>query len=545
MTLKNALTRPLKMPGIRQLRPSNGLLGLVVPTDEPVATRPYKTQHAPKPTLFRTLSLFFMAYLNFVSNAQAVPPGYKPRPAYNEWMSTNKELRHPYMRFQLQFGDHVLFPETHVADKLLGYPLKDANRVLPVPLVLQPHELQMILKGTRQRAEALKLFFVDMIMGHAQIATSGIFPPDFFESFFYPYSLHQLRELWSKKSVDDVAFIYGPDIVRNPQGKFVVLEDNVGDIGGVLDAEAIRAVFHEFHKMGVYEGRVRTRFETWVRHWVSATHVPQNEIYFVTVPVRQLVPLYDTESERVDFLLQSIGLTPYAPQARIRPKLGAVKAILNMQDVTVLFPNATDVKSILNAFRDNQLQLFMGPGIQTLGRKSLLPFVDKIIAFYLQQKPMVPTQTSELVHIADGHPQAARQWVYKASISGSDEDIYILKDLPLGALNASLSRIQSRIDHAELHNRTFAEGFIRQRWVEQSFIPAGSSLGWARFNVDIRPLGCVIGSWSDINEPLWGRATMRVTGARNNVSHGAFQLVIFAQPETQHRLCASAFQGDQ
>jgi uncharacterized circularly permuted ATP-grasp superfamily protein len=97
-----------------------------------------------------------------------------------------------------------------------------------LPRILTAHEWQTIEAGLTQRVTALNLFLHD-IYHEGKILDDGILPYDMLAS-----SKHFRREM---RGVDVVNQVYiaicGTDLVRLPNGEFVVLEDNLRVPSGV------------------------------------------------------------------------------------------------------------------------------------------------------------------------------------------------------------------------------------------------------------------------------------------------------------------------
>jgi uncharacterized circularly permuted ATP-grasp superfamily protein len=133
--------------------------------------------------------------------------------------------------------------------------LNDSNRVLPIPLVLSDQDAETIHRGALQRAKALKLFFHDIVMGEQRAIHQNVIPHNVIYAIFDPYDITLLRQYWKNRTLSDISFFYGPDIIRGPRGNFLVIEDNIGAIGGRLDVESVVDMFsREF--IGVYRSTV-------------------------------------------------------------------------------------------------------------------------------------------------------------------------------------------------------------------------------------------------------------------------------------------------
>ncbi|GAB4014967.1 MAG: hypothetical protein Fur0010_13560 [Bdellovibrio sp.] len=112
------------------------------------------------------------------------------------------------------------------------------NTLLPLPRVLDEGEYDFLKKGVEQRGAAIRAFLVDHYSGKKSYAKSGVVPQTVIDRIV----TRSHEQLWpGKVNVDSLNFWYGPDIIRGPpsaefpEGRFYVVEDNPGFIGGVGD----------------------------------------------------------------------------------------------------------------------------------------------------------------------------------------------------------------------------------------------------------------------------------------------------------------------
>jgi uncharacterized circularly permuted ATP-grasp superfamily protein len=111
-------------------------------------------------------------------------------------------------------------------------PSRQMYRVDPVPRLIRRSEWRTIRTGVTQRMLALNRFLADIGPGMAGVG-EGVVPARVITSspFRRPY-------LESRRVVKAVA--YGPDLVRDPAGRFLVLEDNLRYPSGLAFARASR-----------------------------------------------------------------------------------------------------------------------------------------------------------------------------------------------------------------------------------------------------------------------------------------------------------------
>lgn len=108
------------------------------------------------------------------------------------------------------------------------------NQLNLLPRVLTPQEFGEIKKGVEQRAKALKLFFNDHYSGKKSYLKKKILNEEFVNQII---ARHGDQDWGTKISKETISWLYGPDILRLPDGRFAVVEDNFGYVGGLGDLE--------------------------------------------------------------------------------------------------------------------------------------------------------------------------------------------------------------------------------------------------------------------------------------------------------------------
>jgi uncharacterized circularly permuted ATP-grasp superfamily protein len=107
-----------------------------------------------------------------------------------------------------------------------------------LPRILSAQEDAYLTSASNQRARALQAFFEDIHTGRNAAVSHGIIGTDVLSKIMKKagVSTDDLRRFpWETSG-----FYYGPDIIRNSDGKFHILEDNVGNLGGIADAVEAR-----------------------------------------------------------------------------------------------------------------------------------------------------------------------------------------------------------------------------------------------------------------------------------------------------------------
>lgn len=114
---------------------------------------------------------------------------------------------------------------------------RDPFRVDPVPRLLAAEEWWHLERGLAQRASALDAFITD-VYSERRIVAEGVVP----EAVISTSRLYDERLRGLAVPGDAYLFVYGPDLVREPSGEFLLLEDNVRTPSGIAYLLAIREV---------------------------------------------------------------------------------------------------------------------------------------------------------------------------------------------------------------------------------------------------------------------------------------------------------------
>ena len=354
-------------------------------------------------------------------------------------------------------------------------------RILPVPLALDVGEIAAIRRGVAQRALALQAFFGDLAIGTASASAAD---GDVVERVAATEagSLARLRRTWAGRAREEIRFVYGPDLARAPDGGWVVLEDNVGCVGGVADAFFVARAYARAAGMpepdpassdlGRAVDRWRVLLGGAVRHRLAAT--------CGCGPGR---PIRIDEDRRRAQLLGVAGVAVGSAA-----DLAAAGAIANFES-----PRAWSGPALLNA-----------PGTGLLGNKALLPFVDELIRQHCGEEPLLPSAETFVLR-DDALPGA--DWVVKTATGSGGGGVHVL-----GACTADeLAAVRAQIRAAG------PCGTVAQRWVDCSTLPGEPS------RIELRPVAYVLGAGEAlVGRQLVGKAV--AAGDRtalNNVSRGA------------------------
>jgi uncharacterized circularly permuted ATP-grasp superfamily protein len=113
-------------------------------------------------------------------------------------------------------------------------------RIDPIPRVIDAAEWSQLSTGVAQRVKALELFVRD-VYGERRIVSAGVVPPESLDgAHHYEPELQGLGE-----RISSWITVAGLDVVRDSDGSFKVLEDNLRTPSGIAYAVATREVLGE------------------------------------------------------------------------------------------------------------------------------------------------------------------------------------------------------------------------------------------------------------------------------------------------------------
>jgi uncharacterized circularly permuted ATP-grasp superfamily protein len=194
------------------------------------------------------------------------------------------------------------------------------NALDPMPRILTAQEFDATLKpGVQQRADALRAFLQDHHSGRRAYARAGVIPRDVVDRIIQRSNEQSYKGLIP---ADQVAFMYGPDIIRDRRGNWRVIEDNPGFIGGLGDMKL--AQDHLLEQFPELKDAFRVRMADEFYDQISK-RFKARAADFGGVAVLYMTPPYaDNEDNRVRKLFADRGIPTVTPnsnqQLRVTPR---------------------------------------------------------------------------------------------------------------------------------------------------------------------------------------------------------------------------------
>lgn len=310
------------------------------------------------------------------------------RPAYRYWEQRGMPLSYD--------------PSDEAYGRFVQGPLGDNISVAPWVMLLPEDENNRLRAAADQQVRALTAFFADVVLGPIQaVQFDGVVPFEIIKRIMKVSrfgTLEKLRELWDGRSADEIVYFYGPDWMRNAQGEWKLIEANTGNIGGLHDRYFLPKFYREQinplptqinfsdDDYGDYIRVLRRAFPE--RHIVA--YVDQD-----TFDVTQAQRLEsDMEDIRALQSLRDHQIPVFTDWEELRDERQSKG--LSWSDLLVINKSGYILD---DPFLEGAITT-TSPGVDCLlSNKLLLPYLDALIRYYLQEEPILTTQDSIPVHI--------------------------------------------------------------------------------------------------------------------------------------------------
>lgn len=281
-----------------------------------------------------------------------------------------------------------------------------------IPRIITAAEWSRIESGLKQRVKALNLFLADLY-GEQKIIKDGVIPPEL---------IYQGRD-FRREIVGIVpprgiyTHISGIDIIRDEQGDFLILEDNLRTPSGVsymIENRVIeRRILPEFFN----KYRVR-RVEHYPSLLLDALRSlsPQGK---GTAEIVLLTPgIYNSAYFEHTFLAKEMGIELAEGRDMVTINdIVYLKTTKGLQRVDVIYRRIDDdyldplifrsdsslgIAGVINAWRAGNVAIVNAPGSGIADDKAVYPYVPDIIRYYLNQQPILQNvPTYQMTNVTD------------------------------------------------------------------------------------------------------------------------------------------------
>jgi uncharacterized circularly permuted ATP-grasp superfamily protein len=277
-----------------------------------------------------------------------------------------------------------------------------------IPRIIAAKEWDVVEKGLVQRLTALN-HFIDDVYNDKNIIKDGIFPVELIKN-----SVNYRKECEGFHPAYGVwAHICGTDLIRDENGEFLVLEDNLRVPSGVSymleNRNVTKRVLPElFEHYGVRPLREYTShlFDT-----LAALSPQDND----TPEVAVLTPgIYNSAYFEHAYLAQQMGVELVeGDDLVVEQDCVYMKTINGLKKVDVIYRRVDDmfldpevfnseselgVAGLMRAWKKGNVALANAPGAGVADDKVVYTYVPEMIKYYMNEQPILSNVTSYLCH---------------------------------------------------------------------------------------------------------------------------------------------------
>lgn len=427
---------------------------------------------------------------------------YQTEEHFDEMFSEDGSCRPSYTQFMenMDFSSHKKLSQlqhsTYKAQMSMGMTFnvyhdnRGIEKILPLdlfPRIIQNSDWMIIEQGLKQRIEALNLF-IDDIYHHQNIINDGVVPAEviFSSSGFLDAckDLNPPNGIW--------IHITGSDIIRDQDGKFYVLEDNLRCPSGVSylleNREIIKQVFPKlFAGLGVrpvseYPGMLLNMLQ-------SLSNSPKPSVVLLTPGI------YNSAYFEHSYLAQQMGVELVTGQDLIvQDKKVYMQSTQGLLPVDVIYRRIDDtfidpvtfnpesmlgVPGIFEAFQEGNVAIANAPGTGVADDKAVYAYVPRIIKYYLNQDPILENVPTYLCSEKDDLNY----------VQENIEELVVKETNAAGGYGMLIGPKASKEEHEKFRKllREKPRNYIAQPTLSLSTVPTLTDKGVAPRHVDLRP----------------------------------------------------------
>lgn len=341
---------------------------------------------------------------------------YSVKPFFDEMFNEDKQPKPHYRNFfkLLQHFSEDELREKHETAQLsflrqgITFTVYDNNvgteRTMPfdfIPIIIPPEEWEVVEKGMIQRAEALNLFLED-VYGEQRILEAGIVPRNLVEENPYYYA-EQVKGIGIP--LNNHIFLAGIDLIRDENGKYHVLEDNLRNPSGMSYVYQNRYVMRQVYPEFFAKHSVQNlEYQMTHMHQAILDHAPASK---KGKPFAVLLTpgMYNSAYYDHLFLAQQMGIDLVEGRDLIVKKnIVYMKSIRGLRRVDIIYRRIDDdyldpeafkedsglgVPGLLQAYRNGNVAILNGIGNGVADDKAIYAYVPEMIRYYLGEEPLI------------------------------------------------------------------------------------------------------------------------------------------------------------
>ena len=375
----------------------------------------------------------------------------------------------------------AVYGETEGTERLIPFDI--------VPRILPAAEWLRLEQGLKQRVRALNAFIAD-IYHQQRILRAGTIPPE--QILCNPQYRPEMQGVDLPGGI--YAHISGIDVVRDHDGRFCVLEDNLRVPSGVSymleNRKMMMRLFPELFARDAIEP---------VEHYPDVLHENLKSVApdGVTDPtVVLLTPgAYNSAYFEHAFLAQQMGIELVEGQDLfVRDAVLYMRTTQGPRRVDVVYRRLDDdfldplsfrpestlgVPGLLTAYRAGHVSIANAIGTGVADDKSIYPYVPEMVRFYLDEEPL----------LANVPTWVLRRPEDRAYVLAHLEELVVKEVHGAGGYGMLIGPAASRAQLEEFRGRieTHPERYIAQPTLALSTSPTLVAAGLAPRHIDLRP----------------------------------------------------------
>ncbi|MCA1010999.1 circularly permuted type 2 ATP-grasp protein [Halobacillus halophilus] len=281
------------------------------------------------------------------------------------------------------------------------------ERTMPfdfVPIIIPEPQWNKVEEGMKQRIKALNLFLED-IYHDQKILEAGIIPRDLIENNSYYYN-KQIGGV--NVPLNNHVFLAGVDLIKDENGDYRVLEDNLRNPSGMSYVFQNRYVMRQVYPELFFEHSIETlEHQVSELHKAVISHTPPNVEPHSTPTAVLLTPgIYNSAYYDHVFLAQQMGIELVEGRDLIvKEDVVYMKTIRGLKRVDIIYRRIDDdfldpeafrpdsalgVSGLLRAYKKGNVSILNGIGNGVADDKAIYVYVPDMIRFYLDEEPIIP-----------------------------------------------------------------------------------------------------------------------------------------------------------
>ena len=366
----------------------------------------------------------------------------------------------------------------------------EKEKILPlciIPRIIPSEDWRIIERGLKQRITALNMFIADLY-GEQRILREGVVPMHIIRTspnFLQPcVGLKPPENIW--------CHITGTDIIRNADGRYYVLEDNLRVPSGVsymlgnreLLKRTFPAVFEKLNVRPVADYPLRL---VALLRGLCGKEMPT---------VALLTPgIYNSAYFEHSYLAREMGIMLVEGRDLVViDDVVYVRTTQGLQQVDVIYRRVDDIyldptvfrpdsllgiSGIFEAYKKGNVTLVNAPGTGIADDKVIYTYVPRIIKFYLGEDPVIDNVPTYICEEADDQKYVLENIA----------DLVVKEANSSGGYGMMIGPKSTREEHEEFKRRIQANprNYIAQPTISLSTVPTLVGDHIEARHVDLRP----------------------------------------------------------